>query len=134
MTKHELSKLIYLSKEIEFLKMRITELECAAESQQIRITGMPKAVGFSDRVGSYAAEIIELKESLESNLRKYFGEFHRLKGYIDSIEDSEIRIIMTLRYVNGLSWREIAARISPYATEDSVRMRHNRYLREHDRS
>lgn len=131
MTKHELSKLIYLNKEIEYHKMRITELECAAESQQIRITGMPRAVGFSDRVASYTAEIADLKELLNLNLRKCFTELNRLKRYIESIEDSEIRMIMTLRYVNGLSWRQIAARISVYATEDSVRMRHNRYLREH---
>lgn len=105
MTKHELSKLIYLNKEIEYLKMRITELECAAASQQMRITGMPRAIGFSDKVASYTVEIAELKELLDLNLRKFFRELNRLKRYIESIEDSEIRMIMTLRYVNGLSWR-----------------------------
>lgn len=129
MTKHELSKLIYLNKEIEYLKMRIEELECAAESQQMRITGMPKAVGFTDRVAGCTVEIVELKELLDQNLRKCFKELNSLKRYIEGIKDSEIRMIMTLRYVNGLSWRQIAVRISAYATEDSVRMRHNRYLK-----
>lgn len=132
MTKHALSKLIYLNKEVEYLKMRITELECAAESQQMRITGMPRVVGFSDRVASCTVEIAELKELLDLNLRKCFRELNKLKRYIEGIEDSEIRMIMTLRYINGLSWRQIAGRISAYATEDSVRMRHNRYLKEHE--
>lgn len=131
MTKNELSRLIYLNKETEYLKMRITELECAAESRQTRITGMPRAIGFSDRIASYTAEIAELKGLLDQNLSKCFSELNRLKGYIENIEDSEIRMIMTLRYVNGLSWRQIAAKISHYASEDSVRMRHNRYLKEH---
>lgn len=134
MTKHELSRLIYLNREIEYIEMRLTELECAAESQQIRITGMPRAVGFSNKVGDYAAEITDLKELLNQSLIKCFRELNRLKRYIEVIEDSEIRMIMTLRYIHGLSWRDIATRISIYATEDSVRMRHNRYLREHERN
>jgi uncharacterized coiled-coil protein SlyX len=133
-TKQELSGLIHLNKETEYLTMRIKELECAASSQSAKITGMPKVLGFSNKVVDYTAEITELKELLDSNLKKCFSELNRLKRYKESIEDSEIRMIMTLRYINGLSWRQIAARISAYATEDSVRMRHDRYLREHGKN
>lgn len=130
MTKQELSQLYYLNREIEHLKSRIVELECAATSTTSRITGMPHASGISDKVGKYAAEIVDLKELLDLNLKKCFYELNRLNRYIESIEDSEMRMILSLRYINGLSWEQVAASISPYATEDSIRMRHNRYLRE----
>lgn len=107
------------------------ELGCAATSSNSRITGLPHASGISDKVGKYAAEITDLKELLDLNLKKCFYELNRLNRYIESIEDSEMRMIMSLRYINGLSWEQVVASISIYATEDSVRMRHNRYLREH---
>lgn len=31
----------------------------------------------------------------------------RLNAYIDAIEDSEMRQIMKLRYLNGLSWQQV---------------------------
>lgn len=128
MTKQELSQLYYLNREIEHLKDRITELECIATSSTSRITGMPHATDISDKVGKYAAEIADLKELLDLNLKKCFYELNRLNRYIESIEDSEIRMILSLRYINGLSWQQVAASISPYASGESVRKAQERFL------
>ena len=128
MTKQELSQLYYLNREIEHLKDRITELECIATSSTSRITGMPHATDISDKVGKYAAEIADLKELLDLNLKKCFFELNRLNRYIESIEDSEIRMILSLRYINGLSWQQVAASISPYASGESVRKAEERFL------
>ncbi|WP_346920776.1 RNA polymerase subunit sigma-24 [Clostridium sp. UBA7339] len=129
MTKQELSQLYYLNREIEHLKDRITELECIATSSTSRITGMPHATDISDKVGKYAAEIADLKELLDLNLKKCFYELNRLNRYIESIEDSEMRMILSLRYINGLSWEQVAASISPYASGESVRKSHERFLK-----
>lgn len=129
MTKQELSQLYYLNREIEHLKGRITELECIATSSNSRITGMPHATDISDKVGKYAAEIADLKELLDLNLKKCFYELNRLNRYIESIEDSQIRMIMTLRYVNGLSWRQIAFSVGGGNTEESVKKVAYRYLK-----
>ncbi|WP_411679874.1 hypothetical protein [Clostridium thailandense] len=129
MTKQELSQLYYLNREIEQLKNRITELECVATSTSSRITGMPHASGISDKVGKYAAEIADLKELLDLNLKKCFYELNRLNRYIESIDNSELRMILSLRYINGLSWEQVAVSISPYASGESVRKAHERFLR-----
>ncbi len=129
MTKKELSQLYYLNREIEEQQRRLAELEEAATSCTAHITGMPHVQGVSDKVGGYAAEIADLKSLLDLNLKKCFYELNRLNRYIQSIDDSEMRQILSLRYINGLSWNQVAASISIYATEDSVRKAHDRFLR-----
>lgn len=129
MTKKELSQLYYLNREIEEMKNRLEELECSATICTSSITGMPHASGISDKVGKYAAEIADLKSLLDLNLKKCFYELSRLNRYINSINDSEMRMILSLRYINGLCWEQVAQSISPYASGESVRKAHDRFLR-----
>ena len=129
MTKKELSQLYYLNREIEQLQARLTELESLATSCTANITGMPRANGISDKIGKYAAEIADLKSLLDLNLKKCFYELNRLNRYIQCVDDSEMRMILSLRYVNGLCWEQVAASISVYASGDSVRKAHDRFLR-----
>ena len=130
MTKKELSQLYYLNREIEELQRRIEELECATTSTSTPITGMPSVHSVRDKLGDYVAEIVDLKGLLDLNMKKCFYELNRLNRYIQSIADSEMRMILSLRYINGLGWEQVAASISPYATASSVRMMHNRFLKE----
>jgi hypothetical protein len=129
MTKKELSQLYYLNREIEQLQIRLAELECLATSCSVKITGMPRASGISDKLSKYVAEIADLKSLLDLNIKKCFYELNRLNRYIQSVGDSEMRMILALRYVNGLSWEQVAASISVYATGDSVRKMHDRFLK-----
>lgn len=129
MTKKELSQLYYLNREIEEIQRRITELEGLATGCTSKITGMPMLHEVSDKVGKYAAELADLKCLLDLNLKKCFYELNRLNRYIESVTDSKMRMILSLRYVNGLCWEQIAASISTYTTEDSVRKAHDRFLK-----
>lgn len=129
MTKQELSQLYYLNREIELLKKRIEELECIAASTTGRITGLPHASGITDKTGKYAVELADLKELLEISLKKCFYELNRLYRFVESIEDSQMRMIISLRYINGLSWEQVAASVDSEASEDSIRMLHNRFLK-----
>ena len=128
MTKHELSQLYYLNREIEQLENRIAELECIATSSTSRITGMPHVGDISDKVGKYAAEIADLKEWLDLNLKECFYKLNRLNRYIQSVEDGQMRMILSLRYVNGLSWEQVAASISSCISGESIRKAHDRFL------
>ena len=127
-TKRELSQLYYLSREIERDKRRLKELEALAEGTTQHLTGMPIAPGFGDKISRYAVELMEIKEILQCNLRRYMIEYNRLLRYISSVEDSQMRQILTLRYLNGATWRRIAMEIGGGNTEDSVRMAHTRFL------
>ena len=129
MTKKELSQLYYLNREIEEIQNRIYELETLAGSCTSYITGMPKVKGITDKVAKYAAEIADLKCLLDLNLKKCFYELNRINRYIESVEDAEMRMILTFRYINGLPWEQVAMNISPYASGDSVRKAHDRFLK-----
>lgn len=128
MTKKELSQLYYLNREIEEQQRRLQELETLATSCTSHITGMPRVDGISDKIAKYAAEIADLKSLLDLNLKKCFYELNRLNRFIASVEDSQMRMILALRYVNGLNWEQVAASISSCISGESVRKAHERFL------
>ncbi|UZQ49907.1 hypothetical protein [Clostridium kluyveri] len=129
MTKQELSQLYHLNREIEGMQTRLQELETLAVSCTGNITGMPKIPGISDKVGKYTAEIADLRSLLDISLKKCFHELNRLNRYINSVEDSRMRLILSLRYINGLSWKQVAFSIGEY-DEQYPRRKHNKFLKQ----
>ena len=104
-----LGKLRILRREVDFLSQRAAELELRAQGGVGRITGMPFSRR-SDRVGEYGAELA------------------RLYQFIDDIEDPELRLIFSRRYIDGLSWLGVAQKIGR-TDEQLPRKLHNAYLR-----
>ena len=129
MTKKELSQLYYLKREIKEQQKRIKELEAAATSCSSKIDGLPSGTGISDKIGKYAVQIADLKSLLDLNLKKCFYELNRLNHYIQSVEDSQMRMILTLRYINGLTWRQIAKSLGVIGDGSTERKKLNRFLR-----
>lgn len=141
MTAKELSQLYHLNREIEQQKKRLEYLvigrtqwkehDCVMTSNGIGDTLKVERV-FSwpgDSMDNpFREEIAELRSKIKRNMSRCIREQNRLEEYITSVEDSEIRQILALRYVNGLPWAQVAASISPYATEDSVRRACYRFL------
>lgn len=124
-----MSQLYWLNREIEQDKRRLAELETNATNCTTgEITGMPHGTGNVDKLGNYAAEIADLKALIELNIQKCWYELNRLNRYIQSVEDSFMRQVLTYRYVNGLSWDQVAFNIGGRNTGDGVRKAHNRFL------
>lgn len=128
MTKKELSQLYYLKKEIEEQQRRIEELETLATKSTGTITGLPHETGISDKVGKYASEISDLKNSLNFNIKKCFSELNKLDRYVRNIDDSFIRQIIIYRFINNFSWTKIAWKIGGNNTAEGVRKKLYRYL------
>ncbi len=129
MTKKELSQLYYLRKEIKEQQRRLSELEALATSCTAKITGLPNGNGVSDKIANYATEIADLKSLLDLNLKKCFYELNRLDRFISNVNDSEMRIILTLRYSQGLSWQQIAQNMGVLGDGSTERKKHNRFLK-----
>ena len=106
MSEKELSKYYYLKKEIKDLEERIETLGNGVGS--IKISDMPKG---SSKISSIEEKIVELKERWINARVSALEEYLRIETYINSIEDIEIRLIARYRYLDLLSWEQIALKI-----------------------
>lgn len=129
MTLKELSQLYYLNREIEDLTNKIAELEAKATDTSVKITGMPRGSGTGDKIGRAVEELCYYKSKLINRLARCRIELIRLNDYISACPDSLTRQILTYRFVNGLSWNQVAAHIGYPATEWSVKDAAYRYIR-----
>lgn len=128
MTKKELSQLFYLKKEIEMDQRRLADLEVKALPGAVKMDGMPHGTGVSDKLARYAVEMADLRGIIEAKHKQCLYERNRLERYIADIPDCLTRQIFTYRFVDGLSWLQVARRIGGDNTPDSVRMICDRYL------
>ncbi len=126
-TKKELSQLYDLNREIEQQQYRLEELESVLQGKSIKITGMPLSLNTGE-VFDCESEIMDLQQRISYNVKKCWHELNRINRFIDSIEDSKMRQILRLRYINGLTWQQIAFSIGEY-DESYPRQKHNAFLK-----
>lgn len=84
--------------------------------------------GVNQKVESYGILIAEQRELIELKIKQSIIEYNRLNRYIAEVADSLTRQIMSLRYVNGFNWTQVAMHIGGGNTPDGVRKRHDRFL------
>lgn len=130
-TKKELSQLYWINREIEREKRRLEELEVAATSSTAKITGLPHVTGAHDKIGDMAILIAEQRDLVELKIRQSIIEYNRISRYIASVDDSYIRQAMTLRYIDGLPWMQVAAKMGGNNAADGCRKAVDRYLSGH---
>ena len=126
MNKRQLSRYYYLTLEIKGLEDRIKEVSSTIVGSA-KLTGMPHGSGKSDPVNDKVELLIRLKNKLESRKNKALKELEKIEDYISEIEDIEIRIIFTKRYIQFKRWDEIAKEMC--MSESSVFRRHKEQLK-----
>lgn len=133
MTIKELSQLYHLNREIEQEKHRLQELEAAATDTAVKISGLPHVGGISDKT-AIAAQIADCRAVIEAKVQLSVVEYNRLNRYIANVQDSLTRQIMVLRFVNGMSWNQVAMSVGGGNTEDSVKKVCYRYVKRNFKS
>jgi hypothetical protein len=123
MSEKELSKYYYLKKEIKDLEERIETLGNGVGS--IKISDMPKG---SSKISSIEEKIVELKEKWINARVSALEEYLRIETYINSIEDIEIRLIARYRYLDLLSWEQIALKIGKCQDRTTVSKKMRSFL------
>jgi DNA-directed RNA polymerase specialized sigma subunit len=113
MTKEELSKLRSIQKEIELIKRELDSIteEYVTDKVTGSMTEHPyiftsfKISGYDS--GGYSSKVMRLERKLKCKLDELMDERERLEEYIESIDNATVRMILRLRYVNGLGWNQI---------------------------
>ena len=136
MTMKELSQLSALESEIRLLRRQIAESRedrknCAVVDVVLSSSKHPPYQQHAQVVGGYGPSgqaaslsrlIGERRARLGAALIEREQERIRLEDYIASIPDSLTRQIFRLRFVEGMEWRDVAAKVGGDNSADGVRM------------
>lgn len=107
MTENQLSNLYYIQKRIVRIKNRIAALEQDLGVRGQVLTGMPHGSGVSNPIESLLIKESELLEKLKKVLEEQIDEELKLTSYIESIEDTEIKLIFEMRFIDLMNWDAI---------------------------
>lgn len=107
----ELYQYRFLLKEIEKQEEELELLRTKAEKITPTISDMPCQTGVSDRIGTCGAVIADLTKEIEKNISECQRLRLSIEKYINSIPDSETRLILRMRFIEGEGFREIAAEL-----------------------
>ena len=129
MTVRELSKLYYLKKLIERDTVRLSELESRLKPGGMNLTGMPKNPSPKNMMEEIIPLLMDIKDRLRSEQAKYIQERRDIEDYINSIDDYQMRCILSCRFVDLMTWNQTALYIGGGNTEDSVKKACYRFLK-----
>ena len=124
MTKQELSNHVELRKRLAASLELLASLEAAAGPGAQKLDGLPRAAGIRDRVGDCASAIADAKEDIARSESA-------VVAFISTIGDLQTRTIFRLRFLGGMSWKEVATATGGGNTEGSVQKICYRYLEAH---
>ena len=119
MTIHELSKYHKIKNEMKQLEDSIRELEETVIGSS-KITGMPLSISGvnsspTERIG---IKLASLKQKLTDKTEQLLDEAQKIEEYIETVDDVDIRIIISKRFLDCKTWQQVANEIhadrSPY--------------------
>ena len=129
MTSKQLDQVFNLTREKRELEKMLLEIPDITAERYDSI-GVSNS-GISSPVQKIAEQREKIRELISMKLAEISVAEREILEYIFSINDSQIRRIMRLRHIELKSWLQVAIAIGGNNTADSVRMMHDRYLKEH---
>ncbi len=129
MTVHELSKLYYIKKLINRDTQRLNQLEARLQPKAANVSGAVKTSSPKNVIEEITPEIIDLKERIRREREEYIKEQAVIEDYIGTVDNYQDRLILLHRFVDLMSWRQVARRLGGKNTADSVRKACYRFLK-----
>ena len=88
MTKHELSQIYYLDKELKQWKRLLQQEQSGSEIKPQQITGLPSGNGKSDITANKAIKISNMEQIISGIMANIQIQKERIMTYIITIDDS----------------------------------------------
>lgn len=124
MIKERLEQYTKLGKELATLERQL--------EQEYVVTDTVKGSSRYEPYGEHTITITGINATTLTRLRRrrqrVKAERAAIEAFVESIQDSHLRTVITLRYVKGMPWAQVASNIGGN-TPDSVRMAVERFLR-----
>ena len=130
-----------LQEEIKEVRQRIEKTEKQIERIEKEGAVCDKVMGGEGGLQSFKIEgfpypeysrkktlLYSRKATLTSLEMELLETLNQVEEFIASVDDSRMRRIINLRFIENLSWNKVADRIGGGNTEDSIRMAFNRFM------
>lgn len=112
MTIKELSKYHSIKIEIEQLNANLKKLDNTSIGSQ-KLTGMPHGTGSTESiVESIIIKKSKLESILEKKKAKLLDEQLKIENFLETVEDSTVRIIIRARFIDGKNWHQIGKELN----------------------
>jgi hypothetical protein len=113
MTKECLESYEFVCKEIDILSRELLELR---SDQLIKKQGLTEKLYLGKVINKtldeLTEEIIIIEDKIKKNLHELLQKRVEIEDYINNINDCEMRLILRLRYIERMTYDEIASRIT----------------------
>ncbi len=139
MTKEKLNEIIKLKKEVEQLRQKLQELNYGDYETVVtdKVKGSMPQYPYSARsftltgIEHMSEECIKRRDAIGKKISdKYevlYSKVNDAIEYIQGIKDSEIRQILTYRYIDGLTWEQTGDAMNYAAI--TVRKKHDDFFK-----
>ena len=127
MTKKELSRYYYLSKEIADIQLKIDEIRSTYIGAS-KLNGMPHSRTLNSPQETLMLLIEKYQQKLEYKKSEAIKEMLKIETYLLDIKDVDIRKIFNYRYVERKSWEQIAMLM--HMSRATVFRKHQEQLKE----
>lgn len=130
MTVKDLSQLYYLKQRLARNEERLKELRSRYFPGSPVVDGMPHGSGDNNhsKTEQLAVEVANLEMLMSAQRVELVHEEQELEQYIRMIPDQQTRLIIECRFIDCMSWAEVADAVGGGNTEDSVKKRCYRYI------
>lgn len=103
------------------LKRRAEELTCQCESITAKYGGVPRGGGGGNTTMTAWDALIEAKSRVDRKIVEWAKLEAEIEAFISSLDDPSHREVLRYRYLEGLWWEDIGARMNYHP--DHVRRR-----------
>lgn len=131
MTLQNLNDYLTECRQLEVARESLLDLEEAAVPGAKVLTGMPRAPGVRDRVGSLAIAIADTKETIKELEQAIETTGKEIEAFIQTIPAVELRTLFRFRFVQLLSWDDIAELFRWRYDQSTLRRRVERYMKKY---
>ncbi len=131
MTLKEISRYYELRQKLTRYNEALLALRTAAENITSQLDGIPPSGKPTDKVAHYGGLIAQLEADIEKNNEELREAKETALRYIQQIDDMYLQTIFLLRFIECLSWDDIALSMGKEDATDGLKKSCYRYLKEH---
>ncbi|MBE5825284.1 MAG: DUF1492 domain-containing protein [Butyrivibrio sp.] len=125
--KEYLNQGFLINERIDAKLEQIAMLRSLATKTSVTLSDMPGDPNKGkSRVEAIVVKIIGLQEEISADIDRLVDLRKEIMGVIDEVEDPEESLVLNLRYINNLSWEDIASQMD--CSVRSVHRIHGRAL------